>query len=386
MAAAGATPRFSSPRFRRHWGLSPTTRYQLGWCDASIAGLLETPVPPERRDRLVRAAMAKGTAATLSLADSTLSEEEVAKILGGGRLPGSRRRLAAEARNVLKAARMLLKEASRGTAVPVSPALVLRTHRVVGKDLGAHFGATPGQFRAEDGTGDIVGPPARDVPALVERLCEWLDSEFPDADTAGPADSAHDAAPAVVQAVATHVYLAWIRPFGDGNGRTARLLESYVLMRAGVPAAACQLLSVHYAKRRRTYERILRQAIADRSLTSFVAYAVGGFRDGLADLERAIRRRQWPAAWRALVFARFDAHEHRKKSVFRRRRELALSLPLDRPFEPADLASLDPALARTYDSLSKRTLQRDLEVLAEMELAVEQDGEFRAAVEALRLV
>ena len=39
---------------------------------------------------------------------------------------------------------------------------------------------------------------------------------------------------AVVQAIVTHVYLEWIHPFGDGNGRTGRLLEFYILLRWGI--------------------------------------------------------------------------------------------------------------------------------------------------------
>ncbi|NOY75701.1 MAG: hypothetical protein GXP32_07900 [Kiritimatiellaeota bacterium] len=33
-----------------------------------------------------------------------------------------------------------------------------------------------------------------------------------------------------------HVYIAWIHPFGDGNGKTARLMEFYLLLRSGFAA------------------------------------------------------------------------------------------------------------------------------------------------------
>jgi Fic family protein len=42
----------------------------------------------------------------------------------------------------------------------------------------------------------------------------------------------------VIKSIIAHLYLAWIHPFGDGNGRTARLLEVRFLMEAGVPSAA----------------------------------------------------------------------------------------------------------------------------------------------------
>ena len=41
---------------------------------------------------------------------------------------------------------------------------------------------------------------------------------------------------AFLRAVLAHVYIAWIHPFGDSNGRTARLVEFGILTAAGVPA------------------------------------------------------------------------------------------------------------------------------------------------------
>jgi len=48
------------------------------------------------------------------------------------------------------------------------------------------------------------------------------------------------------QAIVTHVYLKWIHPFGDGNGRTGRLLEFYILLRAGLPNIVSHVLSNFY--------------------------------------------------------------------------------------------------------------------------------------------
>lgn len=375
----------SPPRFRRDWSLSAKTRRSLGWCDAHLASLRESPVAPELQAGLADAASARTVAATLSLAGGTLPDAQVASVLAGGRLPPSRRHLGAEARNVAKAAGLLLDHARAETPEPVSPALLLRVHRTLGKGLGADFAGSPGTFRAEADAAPVPCPPARDVPALAERLSSWAEHEFPALDRPPTPPDGSDQGGPLAHAAAVHAYLAWIRPFADGNGRTARLVETYVLLRAGVPALAASLATVHYAQTRRTYERLLRQIVADRSLTSFVSYAVAGFRDGLAALARSLREDQWRAAWRAFVFARFDAHEHHKRTVMRRRRALALSLPLDRPVGPGDVAEIDPGLGRAYRALSERTLQRDMDALVEMGIATERDGSLLAAAEVLRV-
>jgi len=381
---SGARTHVSTPRFRRDWSLSAKTRRQLGWCDADLASLQESPIPPELQAGLANAALARGTAATLALAGGTLTETQVASALAGRRLPQSRRHLGVEARNVAKATRLLLDHARADAPRPISPTLLLQVHRTLGKGLGAHFAGSPGAFRETDDATDVPCPPARDVPALVERLCSWAEQEMPALDPGAPSADGSDSGGALAHAAAVHAYVAWIRPFAAGNGRTARLMETYVLARAGVPSLAASLATVHYAQTRRHYERLLRQAVADRSLTSFVSYAVAGFRDGLAAVARSLREHQWQAAWRTFVFARFDAHEHHKKTVMRRRRALALSLPLDRPVGPGDVAELDAGLGRAYRALSERTLQRDLDALVELGLATEHDEAFLAAVEALR--
>lgn len=372
--------------FRRHWGLSAKTRHELGWCDAALETLREAPASPESRRRLSDAALAKGVAGTMALAGASVSEKEAAGLVAGRRLPASQRHVETEARNVLDAHGALAAEVAEGGVGPVTPARVLRLHGLVGQGLGKRFAGAPGRFRASDlPDAPLPCPPAREVAGLVERLCEWLDAQF---GSPGANASATKGAPSgggpVVHAVAAHAYLSWIRPFEDGNGRTARLVESGVLLSSGAPVAASLLLSAHYGETPREYRRQLRRAARDRSVTSFVAYAASGFRDGLDALVRAIRLPQMEAAWRVFVFQRFAEQPHLKTSVFKRRRDLVLALPMYRSFPLGDATALDSWIARTYRSLSERTLRRDLDVLTEMGLLTEDDGQYRTNTAVLR--
>lgn len=396
----------SIPRFRRHWGMSARTRYILGWCDATVGALRETPVRPEVRRTLLDDAVVRASTATTALAGGTLSADEAAALLAGRRRSTSQKHLATELRNAARAIRMLLGVEQPGPAL--SPATLLKLHKALGWRLGQHFGAAPGEFRSdaatagESGDGATHGgsggttnrngeglprPAASRVPGLVEELCNWSERELPASPwpraTRPSMDSDQSFVEGFVRAVASHLYILWIHPFAAGNGRTARLAESLNLLRAGVPGLACHLLPEHYADTRRAYRRQVRRAIEDRSLTSFIAYAAEGFRDGLVQLTHALRQPQMETAWRSFVFQRFAEVEHRKKSVFRRRRALMLAVPLDAPLAPDDLALLDPDLARAYADLSERTLLRDLDGLVEMGLLAEADDRFRARTELM---
>jgi Fic family protein len=78
-------------------------------------------------------------------------------------------------------------------------------------------------------------------------LCSSLKIEFERADVFDPISKS------VLLAVWAHLYIAWIHPFGDGNGRTARLVGFTLLLEGGVPAPAAHLLSNHNNRTRSSY-------------------------------------------------------------------------------------------------------------------------------------
>lgn len=368
----------SDLRYRRHWGISSRTRYRLGQCDALVSAIRQTPVRPGDHRRFLDTALARGAMATTAIEGGPLDELEVGRLMAGRRLPVSRRYQEAEVMNVVRAARTLLDELEAGTPPPVDAGLLLRVHRMIGEGLGERLDAEPGRFRSEGQAAPYSVPRAGDVPGLVEGVLDWLDREFP---RSGPGG---DFGQAVVRALVTHVYMLRIRPFGDGNGRTARLLEAYVLAAAGNPAIASHLLTDYYNETRREYFRQLEAASRDRSLTSFIGYAVEGLRDGLRDLHVAVATSNFRVAWRDFVAARLAGSGLRKRSVLERRRELVLAMPLEGALDIEEVAFLDAEVAHTYGGLSRRTLRRDLLFLVETGLLATANDRFSANTALLR--
>jgi len=366
--------------FRRHWDVSPDARYELGQCHAIILAICQMPLRPEDHDRLLGVSLVKGAQATTAIEGNTLTAGEIERVAAGESLPPSKEYQEIEVRNILEAMNGVLKEvATDNKGQPISTDLILRLHRMIGKDLGPHFDAVPGRFRTDN---RIVGPyrcPDPDfVPSLVDHLCEWLAREFLFHTGDQPFSDA------VVQAIVTHVYVEWIHPFGDGNGRTGRLLEFYILLRAGTPDIGSHILANFYNNTRPEYYRQLEQAAKTQNLTSFIDYAVRGFRDGLMETLEAIQVGQFETAWRSFIYDRFAQRRYTKKNVFKRRRELMLNFPVGQDLTLDDIALLTPTLARSYAQLSERTLLRDLDVLRQMELVKKVDGAYRARADALR--
>lgn len=91
-------------------------------------------------------------------------------------------------------------------------------------------------------TGANFSPPnARQVDDLMEDLLTWFNQE-----------SNH--LPLLVRTAVFHHRFVWIHPFFDGNGRTVRLVQNLLLMRAGYPPA------VVLANDRKKYYRALNLA------------------------------------------------------------------------------------------------------------------------------
>lgn len=329
-------PQSSHVRYRRHWGVSPKTRYQLGECDALVSAIRETPALPELQARLI--------------------DED-----GSG-----------EARAVMEIAGTEDRE-------PGGVKLLFRLHAIARRGPGGDTGVGAGEFRTGPAVTGQPAPGAEQVPELTAGLFGWLDRDFP------PAVERGDLGSAVIRALVTHVYLLWIRPFAAGNGRTARLAEACVLLDGGYPAIAARIPGTFYAASRAEYHRQVELTTRERSLTSFIAYAVQGLRDGLRDLLDSIGRAHFESAWRGFVLDRFQGHPHRKRTVFRRRRDLMLALPLERPCEIEEIPRLSERISRLYSGLSERTLRRDLDVLVQIGLVSVARGRISANTAALRL-
>lgn len=346
--------------FRQRWNLSPDVHYMLGQGAAIVRSLLYLPLPPAIRDRMLRVSLVKGAMSTTAIEGNTLSEEEVAAIQrGNADIPPSRKYQEREVKNVLDALNAVREDVIGNRMVPpVTSDLVRALHAQVGKDLGEEFQAVPGQYRPHEVVVGAYRPPDhRAVPAMMERLCGWLRDFF--AFAPGPP---RDFRATVVEAIVAHVYLVWIHPFGDGNGRTARLLEFFILLRGSFPDICSHILSNHYNSTRPEYYRHLAQAGRSGDLSGFIAYAVTGLLDGLNATLDAAQRQQIRYCWQSHVSSTLSATTLAAKPVSRLRAFLENLDPFS-AFKPADLLQSSPKAAILYARVSSTTFGRDLSFL-----------------------
>lgn len=334
---------------------------------------------PAFYEELMKIALIKGAQATTAIEGNTLSDEEIAKLKEGKKLPPSKEYQAIEVKNILGAFNeILIETVYENKEQLITPELLLRFHKIVGKNLGEHFNSIPGRFRNND---VVVGtyrcPDHRDVVTLIDKYCNWLKEEF------RYEEGSQLFSDIIIQAIVAHVYLEWIHPFGDGNGRTGRLVEFYILSRGGNPDIALHILSNHYNNTRPEYYRQLDKAFKTKDLSEFIEYALIGFRDGLQQTLEKIQASQLLNAWQKFVYDKFGEMEMGQKEVFKRRRTLGLEIPIDNKFSFQEIPELNIKLARLYSGISAKTLERDLEELIKNEIIIKQAGKYFANISVL---
>lgn len=334
---------------------------QLGAISSRLRVLESVYLPPRFADKLLNVYLAKGVHGTTAIEGNALTEEEVrARVEGKKNLPKSLKYQQQEVDNIIAACNKIASETVLGEAsTELSLKRISEFNFAVLRGLPVDERVVAGRVRKyQVGVSDYTAPRWDYCEELLVRLCDWLNSQHTlDREK-------HAIANAIIRAILCHVYIAWIHPFGDGNGRTARLLEFDILLAAGVPTIAAHLLSNHYNKTRTEYLLQLSNASKNGGhLEPFIAYALQGLQDGLNEQYELIEQYQRKITWRDYVYKSFS---NDSGEPARRQRQLILelgekheSLPINKKM----LLKLSPEIAALYASKTPKTLSRDLNIL-----------------------
>jgi Fic family protein len=103
---------------------------------------------------------------------------------------------------------------------------------------------------------EYVGPPAEEVPGLLDDLCEFMDRD--------------DISP-ITQAAIAHAQFETIHPFGDGNGRVGRCLIQVLLRRRGLAPRFVPPISIVLGSRKDAYVSGI-EAFRAGAVDDWVAY------------------------------------------------------------------------------------------------------------------
>ena len=133
-----------------------------------------------------------------------------------------------------------------------------------------------------DGTLLHTPPPAEQLEERLQAMCHFANRQFDEKNFIPP----------IIQAVVLHFWLAYDHPFLDGNGRTARALFYWSMLRNGYWLA--EYLSISRLLRRAPskYARaFLYTETDDNDLTYFILHQLRIIRQAIVDLEQWLQRK-----------------------------------------------------------------------------------------------
>lgn len=173
---------------------------------------------------------------------------------------------------------------------PLTEELLLTIHRLMTeKTLDNPEDA--GRFRTNDKVvvadmveGDIIyTPPSfQEIPEFVESLCDFFNND-------NPRTFIHP----IIRGIIVHFMLAFMHPFVDGNGRTARALFYWYMLKEGYKLTEYMSISRVIAKSKSNYEKAFRYVENDgNDMGYFVAYNLGALEISFQQLRDYIQRKQ----------------------------------------------------------------------------------------------
>ena len=335
------------------------------------------PIPPSAQQRLDRLNILRAVQGTTGIEGAEFTEEELERILDTDRdapaLEGGREREEREARNA-DALMWHVAEFVRGNpAEPISEPLILRFHRILTEGIDYPHNE-PGRYRSHPVTVGYYRPPAdgEEVRRLMAELVQWLNT--------GRASSWDPA----LRAIVAHFYLVSIHPFGDGNGRTSRAVESFLFYKAGVNVRGYYSLANYFYRNRQEYVDNLNlvQTRGGNDLTPFVLFALNGLAVELEAVHAEVLEEVRIIAFRD--YAREFLAGAGKLGTPAGERQLRFLTELSG--ENVSLKELRSGIHRLsylYRRVTTRTLMRDLNYLKENDLIAIEDDELRARVDLM---
>lgn len=173
---------------------------------------------------------------------------------------------------------------------PLSQQLLLQVHRLMTEGT-MLIPEEAGRFRTNN---DVVvengithetvhTPPSfEQIPGFIDDLCRFFNEQ--------------DARPfihPIIRGIIIHFMVAFVHPFADGNGRTARALFYWYMLRQGYWLTEYLSISRVIAKSKKSYEKAFLYTEADgMDVGYFVAYNLRVLEQSFRQLQDYIRRKQ----------------------------------------------------------------------------------------------
>lgn len=322
------------------------------------------PLMPQWRSKLKTELIKRSIFGTAAIEGNPLTEQDVSEELSGIASPvHDTTRAQCEIKN-LSALYEVLKEA-KIPEKPLTEEMVKSFHALICHDL-AFEDNNPGHYRTsvvkvgDVQHGGVYTPPKirADIIQLMSELFHWLHSE--ETQKTDP----------LLLAACVHYYLVRIHPFRDGNGRTARFAEAYLLASAGMGLVS-PMLSNYYYRFRDDYFNVISETEKSRDMTPFYRFFLSAFYEEMKLIQKEII-----PLLKVFMLRDFVSFLGKSKMITKRQQALLEILLRNGGMVSLDELYESPEFSGHYKNVTQSTARRDLKKLSESELLIQQGKHF----------
>lgn len=282
----------------------------IHYVDSLARGIIQQSDPvtnPETRDSCVVRSLIEESITSSQLEGASTTRAVAKKMIREGRAP--RDRSERMIFNNYRTMRHILEIQNQD----ISPDLICEIHRMV-TDGTVDDPRAAGRFRRPDENvvvGDAYGevfhvpPPGGELPTRVDLMCKFANSQTPDG-------FIHP----VVRSMILHFWLAYDHPFVDGNGRTARALLYWSMLKHGYSffeyITISKIINTGPAK---YGEAFLYSETDGNDLTYFLLYHADVIRRSIDELHRYLDRHSKELADAERVVRGFTSLNDRQRDL-----------------------------------------------------------------------
>lgn len=299
--AKGRPFRFSVP------ALALEALHTIDWCAGGKVGVPGQVVNPENRSLFLASSLIEEAITSSQLEGAVTTRKVAAEMIRTGRKPRdvSERMILNNYRTMQRIRE--LKDSS------LTPELVFEVHRMVTDDT-LDDPTAAGRFRRPNEQvvvggehGEVVHTPpiATELPRRMALMCDFANNVTPDA-------FIHP----VVRGIILHFWLTFDHPFVDGNGRTARALFYWSMLRQGY--WPFEFISISHILRKAPIKYVrsfLYTETDDNDLTYFVVAQAEVIIQALQELSAYIERKTAEVRQAESTIRSLDLFNHRQSAL-----------------------------------------------------------------------
>jgi len=317
------------------------------------------PLLPQWSTYLEEELIRRSIFSTAAIEGNPLKEEEVGRIINQ---PEDKEKNN-EAKQViinLKKVYAFIKtiEPSKDAAI-LTEDFIKKSHRIITTGLN-HKNDLPGKYRnhlvkvGDNEHGGVCMPPKclADVENLMSEFIKWINcKEVMELDS-------------FIRAALAHYHLGLIHPFGDGNGRTVRIVEAMILRSSGIKYVPTMLSNYYYRNVDDYYFAFSNtQKNKNHDVTVFLKFMLEGVIASLNEIKNSIYLRV-----RLLLLRDYYAFLKDTGLISQRQHDLlSLLLELRKTISLKDLLNTSPYNA-LYRKVGERSARRDINNLLKYNL------------------